>query len=309
MKKLPIFTYMSITNNTETNTNSNVDALTGANNTGMQIVAKKSGGTSIGNKIGSFFRSLSDKILHRHRKVSLRSMETPNTKIKPEESRENMEQVQGDNLPIHEKHQEVSLQSMETPNTEIKPEESKENMEQVQGDNLPMHEKYQEVPLQSTIRSTKKPWKKRTKIRSEEGKAILKQIQNNNLPMHEKLKVLQTSNLYSSEKEAIKNEFIKKINYDRALAGEESLGSIQDIIDKPGIIVNSIRNNTTDLMLFLDTTKKFFGPDGFFPLESLSEAQKTNLFEALQQSDVLSIRDLSQLPLIWADFEARRNGV
>lgn len=146
---------------------------------------------------------------------------------------------------------------------------------------------------------------KRTKIKSKEGKKILGQIQNNKLPMYEKLIALQTqtSKLPPREKEAIENEFIKQINQDRTLAREGSLGSIQDIINKPGIIVKSIRNDTIDRMVFFKTTKRFFGPGGPFPLESLSEDQKTDLLEALNQSEVVFIEDLSQLPGFWADIE------
>lgn len=128
----------------------------------------------------------------------------------------------------------------------------------------------------------------------------MKQIQNINIPLYKSFIALQKANLSPRKREAIEKKFIEQYNARHpAQEGRPKLESIQDITKDPRTILNDIHGNFPDAKRFFKALKEVFGPEGVFPLGSLSEEQKDSLLITLKSFNTSTISDLSQLPLYW----------
>ena len=127
----------------------------------------------------------------------------------------------------------------------------------------------------------------------------MEQIQIINIPLCKSLIALQSAKLSPRKKETIEKKFIEQYNKRHGIPKGLELKSIQDIIKDPCTILENIHKEVIGAVPFFKALKEVFGPGGVFSLKDLSEEQKTDLHEALQQSDVLFINNLSQLPSYW----------
>jgi hypothetical protein len=129
----------------------------------------------------------------------------------------------------------------------------------------------------------------------------LEQIQNINIPLCKSLIALQSAKLSPRKKETIEKKFIEQYNKRHGIPKGLELKSIQDIIKDPCTILENIHKEVIGAVPFFKALKEVFGPGGVFPLENLSEEQKSSLLIGLSSYTNSTISDLSQLPSYWGN--------